>query len=329
MRGDLEHVHAVAPQRLVGPPAVLAGPAKVFLDGAFVSDSKLATVAPGEEFWVFLGVDEAVKLDYKLVKKQRDDQNLFDKKTRRSFGVSEASVEMMRREALLASDDFPDLGGPPMILLGLILGERPDMTSVPIDEIVLGQFAQKAYMQVKASDGGEAGSSYYLDNFALMRPVSATNIALAWSAAGEDKSSGYSIALDQQAGTLPPQQVSTSQATATLALPAGGTDGLWYAHVRARATDGAWSAATHFPLLIDREPPAVTDPFPSANGAGSPDEISARAADTGGGVDPFKLQVTIDGKAYGFGSGVRAKSRFRLYASSDAFSARLDRPGTA
>lgn len=60
----------------------LAGPAKVFLDGAFVSDSSLAAVAPGEEFWVFLGVDEAVKVEYKLVKKMRDDQGVFEKKTR-------------------------------------------------------------------------------------------------------------------------------------------------------------------------------------------------------------------------------------------------------
>jgi uncharacterized protein (TIGR02231 family) len=60
----------------------LAGPAKVFLDGAFVSDSNLAAVAPGEEFWVFLGVDEAVKVEYKLVKKLKDEQGLFEKKNR-------------------------------------------------------------------------------------------------------------------------------------------------------------------------------------------------------------------------------------------------------
>jgi uncharacterized protein (TIGR02231 family) len=60
----------------------LAGPAKVFLDGAFVSDSNLAAVAPGEEFWVFLGVDEAVKVEYKLVKKLKDEQGVFEKKTR-------------------------------------------------------------------------------------------------------------------------------------------------------------------------------------------------------------------------------------------------------
>jgi uncharacterized protein (TIGR02231 family) len=61
---------------------LLAGPTKVFLDGAFVSDSSIQAVAPGEEFWVFLGVDEAVKVEYKLVKKLKDEQGVFDKKTR-------------------------------------------------------------------------------------------------------------------------------------------------------------------------------------------------------------------------------------------------------
>lgn len=77
----------------------LAGGAKVFLDGAFVSDSSLAAVAPGEEFWVFLGVDEAVKVEYKLVKKQREDPGVFEKKVRYVFQY-ETSVSNKKKQEI-------------------------------------------------------------------------------------------------------------------------------------------------------------------------------------------------------------------------------------
>jgi uncharacterized protein (TIGR02231 family) len=61
---------------------LLQGESKVFLDGNFVSDSSVDATAPGQEFWVFLGVDEGVKVDYKLVKKVKDEGGVFDKKNR-------------------------------------------------------------------------------------------------------------------------------------------------------------------------------------------------------------------------------------------------------
>jgi uncharacterized protein (TIGR02231 family) len=59
---------------------LLEGPSKVFLDGNFVSDASLPATAPGQEFWVFLGVDESIKVEYKLVNKTKDESGLFDKK---------------------------------------------------------------------------------------------------------------------------------------------------------------------------------------------------------------------------------------------------------
>jgi uncharacterized protein (TIGR02231 family) len=59
---------------------LLEGTSKVFLDGNFVSDASMPSTAPGQEFWVFLGVDESVKVEYKLVKKTRDESGIFNKK---------------------------------------------------------------------------------------------------------------------------------------------------------------------------------------------------------------------------------------------------------
>jgi uncharacterized protein (TIGR02231 family) len=60
----------------------LPGASKIFLDGNFVADSNLSLVANGEEFWTFLGVDESVKVDYKLLKSYKDEQGVFEKKNR-------------------------------------------------------------------------------------------------------------------------------------------------------------------------------------------------------------------------------------------------------
>lgn len=45
----------------------LAGKTNIFADNQFVSNSSMDLVAPGEEFWTFVGVDDAIKVTRKLV----------------------------------------------------------------------------------------------------------------------------------------------------------------------------------------------------------------------------------------------------------------------
>lgn len=60
----------------------LAGEAHVFLDGNFVAVSKIKPVAPTEEFSVSLGIDENLRVEYKLVKEfEKEGGNLFSKKS--------------------------------------------------------------------------------------------------------------------------------------------------------------------------------------------------------------------------------------------------------
>jgi uncharacterized protein (TIGR02231 family) len=58
---------------------LLAGESNVFLDNHFVANAALASVAPGEEFWTFLGVDEGIKVEHKFINKFREDTGIFSK----------------------------------------------------------------------------------------------------------------------------------------------------------------------------------------------------------------------------------------------------------
>ncbi|XP_065920409.1 protein F37C4.5-like [Dysidea avara] len=57
----------------------LAGPANVFLDQTFVTDTSLKAVSPGEEFSVSLGVDPRIKVIYKPLKRFREQTGILSK----------------------------------------------------------------------------------------------------------------------------------------------------------------------------------------------------------------------------------------------------------
>ncbi|MDJ1468888.1 mucoidy inhibitor MuiA family protein [Cytophagaceae bacterium DM2B3-1] len=58
----------------------LAGEANVFLDNHFVATTRLQTIAPTEEFWTYLGVDESFKIEHKFLKKyEKKETQLFTK----------------------------------------------------------------------------------------------------------------------------------------------------------------------------------------------------------------------------------------------------------
>ncbi|VAW73346.1 Aspartate ammonia-lyase [hydrothermal vent metagenome] len=58
---------------------LLAGKTNVFLDNNFVAHSYMKSVAPGEVFWTFLGVDEAIKVEYKFIKRHEKTEGIFSK----------------------------------------------------------------------------------------------------------------------------------------------------------------------------------------------------------------------------------------------------------
>ena len=63
----------------------LPGDTNVFLDNNFVTNSYLKAVAPTEEFWTFLGIDESIKVEYKFIKKYDETGGLFVEKNKKIF----------------------------------------------------------------------------------------------------------------------------------------------------------------------------------------------------------------------------------------------------
>ncbi|GMS87375.1 hypothetical protein PENTCL1PPCAC_9550, partial [Pristionchus entomophagus] len=58
---------------------LLAGKASVYLDGAFVAKTQIKAVSPGERFTSSLGVDPAVKIEYKAAHKHHEQTGLINK----------------------------------------------------------------------------------------------------------------------------------------------------------------------------------------------------------------------------------------------------------
>ncbi|QHI69352.1 mucoidy inhibitor MuiA family protein [Tichowtungia aerotolerans] len=64
---------------------LLPGRANVFLNDSFITESSIELIAPQEEFWTFLGADEGVKVEHKLVKRYRSTEGLTGRTTRYQF----------------------------------------------------------------------------------------------------------------------------------------------------------------------------------------------------------------------------------------------------
>ena len=64
---------------------LLPGRANVFLNESFITESQLELIAPQEEFWTFLGADEGVKVEHKLVKRYRSNEGLTGRTVRYQF----------------------------------------------------------------------------------------------------------------------------------------------------------------------------------------------------------------------------------------------------
>lgn len=64
--------------------AFLPGPTSIFLDGAFVAQANLDLVPSGQEFWTYLGVDQAVSVERRALGRREESSGVFGKKTLRT-----------------------------------------------------------------------------------------------------------------------------------------------------------------------------------------------------------------------------------------------------
>jgi uncharacterized protein (TIGR02231 family) len=59
---------------------LLAGATSIFLDNSFVATGTINAVAPTEEFWTFLGVDEAIKIEHMRINRQKSSDGVLSKR---------------------------------------------------------------------------------------------------------------------------------------------------------------------------------------------------------------------------------------------------------
>ncbi len=87
---------------------LLPGSAGIFLNNTFVATSKVEEVQPGQEFWTFLGVDEGIKVERKLINRIEEQCGMFSKKRKITFSY-EISVTNSHAadEEIVVFDQLP------------------------------------------------------------------------------------------------------------------------------------------------------------------------------------------------------------------------------
>lgn len=137
--------------------------------------------------------------------------------------------------------------------------------------------------------GNPLGASMLIDNFALYRPGPATgDFALATPRA--TKAEGFSVVLDREPNTTPPEQITIREKVYTAR---GLTAGTWYLHARAKAEEGGWGPVVHYRFEVDVEPPAVSRVSPAAGSAACPEAWRCLLTDEGVGVAPASIVVAV------------------------------------
>lgn len=87
---------------------LLPGKTNIFLDNNFVANASMSQVAPGEEFWTFLGVDSSIKVERKLIGKNQKQEGLFEKKTKVVYEyLTEITNNKKSEEEIVMWDQVP------------------------------------------------------------------------------------------------------------------------------------------------------------------------------------------------------------------------------
>ena len=85
----------------------LPGKLSIFWGGDYIGASRLKNVAPGQEFEVFLGVDESIHVERKMILRETD-KKLLSNRRRVQYGYRISLQNLTKREAaLLVHDQIP------------------------------------------------------------------------------------------------------------------------------------------------------------------------------------------------------------------------------
>lgn len=111
-----------------GEAPLLAGNASIFMDGNLVGQSRLSRIEPNEEFEVPLGVDEAIRVERKLLRRFVEQRGLISKTTRTRFEFQTIITNNRRTAERIIMNDHVPLSQHERIKVDIleISGGKPD-----------------------------------------------------------------------------------------------------------------------------------------------------------------------------------------------------------
>ncbi|HUX13754.1 MAG TPA: mucoidy inhibitor MuiA family protein [Spirochaetia bacterium] len=110
---------------------LLPGPANVFLDNSYVANSQLEFVSPSQEFWTSLGIDEGMKIEYKLLNRFHKDEGVFSKRSRMVYEYQiSITNNKTTKEPIVVGDQIP-ISGDAEIVVTLLDPELKKETTNP------------------------------------------------------------------------------------------------------------------------------------------------------------------------------------------------------
>jgi len=138
-----EHAYLKASAKNTSQFQLLEGDMNVFVDGLFVTTSKLKKTSPGEEFQLYLGVDSAVKVDIKPVSKQVETTGTFFKRTttKTSKSITDITNNKKTPVKVVVFDQIPFTSDKGIIKIKIEYPDDPSSYTLTEDSIMKRQLS--------------------------------------------------------------------------------------------------------------------------------------------------------------------------------------------
>jgi len=143
--------------------------------------------------------------------------------------------------------------------------------------------------------GNHAGATLLIDNLYL-GGAGPKEASLTWSRHGDAEVQDCAYTIDQQPYSVPAGDRTVGGADIADSLGGSGT---YYAHVRPKMADGSWGATMHRRLVVDDQPPKITQRSPDNGETSGAPILTVGLTDPGGsGIDPASIMLRVQGKDY-------------------------------
>jgi len=113
----------------------LAGETNIFMDNHFVATANMDLVAPTEEFWTYLGIDEGMKVEHKFIKRHKNESGVFSKTASHIYEYKvEITNNKKSKSEIVVWDQLP-ISGHEKIEIKLLEPEiKKDCKTIKINE---------------------------------------------------------------------------------------------------------------------------------------------------------------------------------------------------